>query len=234
MDEDGETKKDVEVWQVLVHVCRRWRSIVFGSKRRLNLRLFCTSKISVRDMLDIWPPLPLFVLDARHDSPIEDVDNTIAALKQRHHRVCKIKFCAGSSSHLKTVWAAMQEPFPELVDITLFTLSADAGIPDTFLGGSAASAPGLRCLKLDGISFPGLPKLLSSTTHLVTLRLGNTPHSEYTSPEAIVNCLSALTDLETLALGFERHNRESRRPPPPTRSVLPALINFEFTGAIEY
>ena len=230
VDEDGETKEDVEVWQVLVHVCRRWRSIVFGSPRRLNLQLFCTSRTSVRDMLDIWPPLPLFVLDARYDSPIEDVDNTIAALKQRH-RVCKIKFCAGSSSDLKNVWAAMQEPFPELVDITLFTLGVGAGIPDTFLGGSA---PGLRCLKLDGIPFPGLPKLLLSTTHLVTLHLNRTPHSEYTSPEAMVNCLSALTDLETLALGFERHNRGSRRPPPPTRSVLPALINFEFTGAIEY
>ena len=44
VDEDGETKEDVEVWQVLVHVCRRWRSIVFGSPRRLNLQLFCTSR----------------------------------------------------------------------------------------------------------------------------------------------------------------------------------------------
>ena len=26
-------------WQSLVHVCRRWRGIVFGSPRRLGLRL---------------------------------------------------------------------------------------------------------------------------------------------------------------------------------------------------
>ena len=230
VDEGREIKKDVEVWQVLVHVCRRWRSIVFGSPRRLNLQLFCTSRTSVRDMLDIWPALPLFILDARYYPPRKGMDNTIAALKQRH-RVCKIKFCASSSSDFKNVWAAMQEPFPELADITLLALDIDAGIPDSFLGGSA---PGLRCFKLDGIPFPGLPKLLLSTTHLATLCLKRTPHSEYTSPEVMVNCLSALTNLETLALEFEHPNPESRLPAPPTRSVLPALTSFEFTGAIEY
>ena len=34
--------KDREAWQTLVHVCRRWRSIVFGSPRRLDLQLVCT------------------------------------------------------------------------------------------------------------------------------------------------------------------------------------------------
>ena len=33
----------VDAWRALVHVCRRWRSVVFGSPRRLNLRLSCTS-----------------------------------------------------------------------------------------------------------------------------------------------------------------------------------------------
>src|SRR5216684_7127928 len=32
----------VEWWQPLVHVCRRWRVLVFGSPRRLNLRLWYT------------------------------------------------------------------------------------------------------------------------------------------------------------------------------------------------
>jgi hypothetical protein len=27
----------VESWRTLVHVCRNWRSVVFGSPRRLNL-----------------------------------------------------------------------------------------------------------------------------------------------------------------------------------------------------
>ena len=181
-------------------------------------------------MLDIWPALPLFILDARYYPPRKGVDNTIAALRQRH-RVCKIKFCVESSSHFENVWAAMQEPFPELSDITLMALCIDTGIPDSFLGGTA---PGLRCLKLDGVPFPGLPKLLLSTTHLVTLCLQRIPHSEYTSPEVMVNCLSALTNLETLAFEFEHRNPESRRQPPPMRSVLPALTNFEFKGPIDY
>ena len=41
-------KKEIEEWQTLVHVCRRWRGLVLGSPRRLNLRLWCTpiSKIT--------------------------------------------------------------------------------------------------------------------------------------------------------------------------------------------
>jgi len=33
---------DYDGWQTLVHVCRRWRCIVFASPRRLDLKLYCT------------------------------------------------------------------------------------------------------------------------------------------------------------------------------------------------
>ncbi len=33
------------------HVCQKWRSVVFGSPRRLNLRLLCTKRTPVREML---------------------------------------------------------------------------------------------------------------------------------------------------------------------------------------
>ena len=36
-------KYELEAWQTLVHVCRRWRSVVLGSPRRLGLQLVCTS-----------------------------------------------------------------------------------------------------------------------------------------------------------------------------------------------
>lgn len=51
----------VESWRTLVHVCRHWRSVVFGSPRRLNLRLLCTPETQVRKTLDVWPYLPIFV-----------------------------------------------------------------------------------------------------------------------------------------------------------------------------
>src|ERR1700760_4699997 len=57
------TKKDVELWQSLAHVCRQWCKVVFGSPRRLHLRLVCTAKTLARDTLDVWPSLPLVILD---------------------------------------------------------------------------------------------------------------------------------------------------------------------------
>ena len=49
VDQDGfrrfiytQIKGQIEAWQSLVHVCRRWRNIVFGSPLRLNLALVCT------------------------------------------------------------------------------------------------------------------------------------------------------------------------------------------------
>ena len=54
----------------------------------------------------------------------------------------------------------------------------------------------------------------------------------------MVTCLSALTRLETLCLKFQsplsRPDRESRRPPPFTNSVLPVLAYFRFKGVSEY
>src|SRR5260221_5208216 len=55
---EPEEASAVESWQLLVHVCRRWRSLVFGSPRRLNLRLFCTPETPAKDTLAVWPALP--------------------------------------------------------------------------------------------------------------------------------------------------------------------------------
>jgi hypothetical protein len=230
-DQDGYLKDEKEVWQTLVHVCRRWRSVVFGSPRRLKLRLVCTSVTPARDMLDIWPSLPLVILDSNLTE-----DDEILAVLERSDRVVGINLYRVNVSNLETVLAAMQVPFPEL---TRLVLSLEDGtvsvLPDSFLGGSA---PRLEYFWLDRIPFPGLPKLLSSATHLVTLCLHNIPHSGYISPEAIVAVLSALTSLEYLSLQFKsprsRPDRANRRLPPTTRSILPVLVSFRFQGVCEY
>ena len=47
--------------------------------------------------------------------------------------------------------------------------------------------------------------------------------------------LSMLTSLESLQLDWGyRSDQENRRPPPPTRSILPALTGFWFKGVTEY
>ena len=103
---------------------------------------------------------------------------------------------------------------------------------ESFLGGSA---PRLQYLNLERIPFR---KLLLSTTDLVTLDISRLPHLGYVSPEAMARCLSTLTRLENLFLGFEsplsRPVRETRRPHPPTRSTLLVLTSFWFRGVSEY
>jgi hypothetical protein len=230
----------IQEWITLAHVCRRWRSVVFQSPQRLNLRLVCTPETPVRDTLDIWPPLPLVIRDY-YDADQPAVDNIIAALEP-NDRVCQISLDCLSRPELEYVTdsAAMQKPFPELTDLRLAMFVGEGPgpiLPDSFLGGTA---PRLRSLFLFDIPFPGLPKLLLSATHLVRLILYDIPRSGYIPPEAMATSLSALTSLESLTLRFRyprpRPALESRRPPPPplTRSILPSLATILFKGASEY
>jgi len=223
--------RNQEAWQLLVHVCRRWRWLVFASPRRLNLRVVCTLGTLVRDILDVWPAaLPLLVQG--HIYETSSLDNIIAVLGHRN-RVSGIKLWDLGSSQLTKVWAAMKKPFPELKNLHLRAFDKIAPLdPDLFMGGSA---PRLRYLQLERIPYPGLTKLLLSTTHLVSLRLYDIPHSGYISPDAMVTCLSWLTSLETLCLEFRslpsHSDREGQRL---LRSVLPALMYFHFRGVGEY
>ena len=230
-------KYAIESWVTLVHVCQRWRTVVFGSPHYLGLRLAsvpCLSKTPARDPLDVWPPLPLSILG---QGPQLSVSNIIAALK-RGDRVDDIELFDWDIFSLKTVLSAMLKPFPELTYLYLGKFKYEKIIPvlpDSFLGGTA---PRLRRLYLSGIPFPALPKLLLSSAHLVDLSLRNIPQSGYFSPEAIITALSLLTSLKSLWLEFLSPrpflDQESRRLSPPTRSVLPVITFFLFKGASEY
>ena len=81
-------------WLILVHVCRRWRKIIFESPHRLNLRILCTNGSPVRTNLGIWPAFPI---DLELRSPIslkpEDEENAIVALERRD-RVNTVDLCA--------------------------------------------------------------------------------------------------------------------------------------------
>jgi hypothetical protein len=129
----------------------------------------------------------------------------------------------------------MQVPFPELTHLDMWSNDESVPVlPDAFLGGS--SIPRLRFLGLERISFPSVGRLLLSAGHLVFLSLWELPHSGYISPDAMVACLSSLTRLETLRLGFRSPQSRPDRPspPPPTRVIVPVLANLSFYGASEY
>ena len=237
--DEGFKRKEIQEWMTLVHVCRRWRIIVFQSPRRLNLRLIYMPSTPPKVTLDIWPPLPLIICDFTRIYK-EDVDHTIAAL-EHNDRVCQIHLISYSSSRISYVAesAAMQKPFPELTHLELDTADHWHDKPtlrDSFLGGTA---PRLQSLKLTNISFPGLPKLLLSATHLVKLDLSyhSLPGSgDIITPEAMATSISTLTSLEYLRINFiySPSIPESRRRPLLTRSILPFLTTMVFKKASGY
>jgi hypothetical protein len=216
------------VWRKLVHVCQRWRYIIFASPRHLMLHITCTVRTPVRAMLDIWPAFPIEI-----SSPYDPVeDNIIAVLAEHRDRICRIDVCLTSSGYSRFA-TAMQERFPALTFLTLRSKETLLELPDSFLGGSA---PFLQYLDLDCIPFPTLPKLLLSTNGLVSLRLRSKPYHDFISPEAMATSLSRLTRLRSLSISFEALASPPfpRRRPPLTRFVLPSLTHLRFEGGTEY
>ena len=213
-------------WRSLVHVCRRWRQIVFSSPRSLRLVIFCNSRTPIRKSLNIWPP---FLISVHHDTnyPDEEGENTVAALELRD-RVSEISIDCLNDSVLERLTAMMLKPFQELSylylayrgDITLV-------LPDAFLGGFA---PSLQSLELVNVAFPALSVSFLSATRLTSLRLWSTA---YISPEAMVTRLVALPNLEDFGISFQSYP-DHTSPSPLTRAILPSLTSFHFHGVGQY
>ena len=226
-------------WHLLVHICRSWRRFVFSSPLRLGLQIVCTPRTPVGKNLGIWPALPIFIdchyyFNQRNGNiASSSKDNIIAAL-EHVDRVRDVRL-AVTRSELEKITTVMQEPFPVLTSLSII-VSDDgnaAVLPAEFLGGSA---PCLKIIHLIGIPFPALPTLLLSTSDLVDLDLHNIPPNGYISPEAMVVGLSALPRLGLFIIQFRSATPHPNpmRPPPVTRTVLPALTFFLFQGASEY
>ena len=194
----------------------------------------------MRAVLGHLPTYPL-VVDFRfwelgvHLPSMEDVDGIIAAFEHRD-RICKITLMIPLGLFHK-ITPMMQQSFLALTDLHLYPFSkwdSARDLSSSFLGGSA---PRLRSLFLENIPFVALPKLLLSAKDLVSLQLQKIPQSGYISPDAMVTCLSSLTRLETLRVGFLSRLPRSDLPsqhPSPTRIALPTLTHFSFHGANEY
>src|SRR6266699_2533364 len=77
-EEDEWPPTKIQAWDTLVHVCQKWRSVVFGSPHRLDLLLLCTDKTPVKERLAVWPPLPIVIVQ---DGQSTQMDNIILALE---------------------------------------------------------------------------------------------------------------------------------------------------------
>jgi hypothetical protein len=211
----------------LVHVCQRWRRLVFGSPRRLDLQLPCTYGTPLRKNLSCWPPIPITIHFGDNKClSLGDEDSLFAAfehpgrIRQVHLRLM--------NPLLSQVFMAMRQQFPVLTHLTLEWLyyQRPPSLPSGFLGGSA---PCLQYLHLEGTPLPELPTLLSSTSDIVHLYLNDILSI---SSELMVLYLAELPRLEFLHIQFKSGtSRPDRRLLPPiTRNLLPALSSFEFWG----
>ena len=222
-------------WNTLTQVCRRWRYVVFGSPRRLDLQLVCTSTTPTKRLLDIWPPFPI-ILSVPPPFPAVDkngMENIIAALKRRD-RISKVDMYQIDGPVLKELVAVLHEPLPVLEHFSLMSTDESAPVlPETFLGGFA---PRLRSFVLRGIPFPSFPKFNLCFPHIVLLHLEEIPSSGYISPEVMVTCLAALPSLEWLSIGFRSPPSLPLRSSPPrlARAALPSLTYLRFSGVSEY
>ena len=220
----------IDAWHTLVHVCQKWRNVVFGSPRRLDLKLQFKPTTRIRDADKVWPPLPISISVFNHRIKLI---NRIRSTLGHNDRIRELTLWRVPSDQLDEILRGMQQPYLELTQLTLEPGDEKASnAPASFLGGSA---PRLRELNFYHIRFPGLPDLLLSTTHLVHLQLIHIPHLGYISPEAMVTCLSVLIKLETLILEFETpRTRRDRKSRPPAHALLPVLTKFHFKGLGKY
>ena len=225
---------DLSWWQPLVHVCRRWRHVIFGSPLHLNLTLVCTARTPARESLDIWPPIPIVLHFTSYERRGHN-ENIIAAM-ERPDRITDIRLMNLTIHNFQelTRTMAMESPFPALTYLQLrgFGMPENGWndsfvLRDVFLGGSA---PSLRTFILDGISFPALSKLLLTTTQLVTLQLSSVPTLRNMSLRVVVTCLAALPNLKYLSIIHFYKFPDLDQSPLSTRAVLPSLTSFYFHG----
>jgi len=112
--------REEDAWHTLVHVCRRWRYIVFGSPRCMDLRLLCMNR-RLASTLEIWPELSIVVhVDSGIICQLLSITNVISMLK-RHDRVCKI-FIDSAPNSLLTEMATAIGPFPALTELELISV----------------------------------------------------------------------------------------------------------------
>jgi hypothetical protein len=220
-------------WETLVHVCRRWRRIVFASPGHLHLLLACNGNTPTKTTPPIWPPFPIAITCFPwHAVAKKGIENVLVALKCRD-RVSEITLDGIKGPVLERFAAVMREPFPALTYLRLSSISSPElttlVLPDTFLGGSA---PRMRSFALVGIPFPAFPRLALSANHLLSLRLWDIPDAGYISPENMATCLAALPCLEALSIGFltYRSTLVQKNTETPTRVLLPSLTYFAFRG----
>jgi hypothetical protein len=230
-------------WYKLVQVCRRWRYLVLESASYLRLSLVCARGTPVATMLAHSPPLPLIIdhLDQYDNVTARDEEGIFLALRHRD-RLRRIRIMKAIPILQKLIMVLDGEyPILEHLYITdqrylrpMIKRNTELNFPENF------RAPQIRCLVLMNFAIPIGSPLLTTTGNLVTLNLGMIPRSVYFRPNALLQRLLLMPQLEILGIFFNSDilrgdmERQLLHTTITTRITLPNLRRFGFQGANAY
>jgi hypothetical protein len=228
-------------WYKLVQVCRRWRHLMLESASYLRLSLVCARGTPVATMLAHSPPLPLIIdhLDLYDNVTTNDEEGIILALRQRD-RLRRIRLTK-TIPVLQKLIVALDGKYPMLDHLYITDLQhlrpmidrkTELSFPESF------RAPQIRCLALTNFALPIGSPLLTTMGNLVRLDLSVIPHSVYFLPDALLQRLSLMPQLEILGIFYtsDKPRRDVRlsNVTITTRITLPNLRRFGFQGANAY
>ncbi len=194
-------------------------------------------------MLAHSPPLPLIIdhLDQHDDITAKDEEGIFHALQHRD-RVRRIRLVKPILI-LEKLIITLDGEFPILEYLLIehqqkqrpvTWRNRNLNFPETF------RAPHLRHLVLMNFVIPIGSPLLVTMGNLATLSLNMIPLSAYFHPNALLQRLSLMPQLETFGITFNSHfpsgdiQRQLLRSPIMTRAVVPNLRWFGFQGASAY
>ena len=227
--ESGKSWSVEPEWFDLIHVCKRWRAVMFVSASRLDLRLVLTTIRGgdFEPILAHFPPLPIDMDYYVKRSGLVKFDHVLDAL-EHPDRIRQITFW-GPNRDLNELFYATEYPLPALESLNLIGEGEiDLDMPAMFLEGPNLQ---LRILQLYRISLPSISRLLSSAPALTDLDLSFECNIH---PEQAMSHLSHLRDMPCLHhLGLSLTCFIPNPAPPtktPKRFTLPKLASFSYFG----
>ncbi len=194
-------------------------------------------------MLAHSPHLPLIIdyLDEDRALTAEDEQGIVLALQHRN-RISRIRLVKPALV-LQRLILGLDGEYPNLEYLYIMPQryqrptikhNRNLGFPETFW------APHLRYLVLMNFAIPMRSPLLMAMGSLVDLSLSLIPSSAYFHPNALLQQLLLMPQLEGLGITFNSHfpsgdiGRQLLRTPITTHVTLPSLRGFGFQGASAY
>ena len=212
-----------------MHICHKWRRIVFSYEQSLQLRLFCTYGTPVKTTLDCWPRALPIVVDyggsPEFDPPTQEEENDIMAALNQPDRVHSISLTITSS--LLGKLSAIKRPFSKLEHLILLSLDdVQLTLPNTFRWGQC-----LRRLHSTRIVIPAFVRSYYSS--IMDLQLHEVPNPWHLSRNAFLDALSRMAQLRSLSLYFlPTSDHVTVSLTSRNRVVFTALTRFKYRGFV--